>query len=169
MAYPNYYDPIIDDAMNLAGMDRKGYESLLAQKQAATNSPLAPQPAQWSIGSPKPGIRNNLSTADYLKKLNGVENQINGINPYFQQAMQRDAIRQKEDMRKFQRDYRSQLMGGNTGRAQTISGTGARMTGVPTAPGVVGGPAAGSYGVLASRGIADPVTSSFKALAQPVF
>lgn len=169
MAYPNYNDTIIDDALGLAGMNRQGYDALVQNQQRVTSYNPSLQGGQWGPGNPKPIGREDALQAGRLAQLNASEYQISGLAPYFQQARERDAIRQQEDLRKYQRDYRAQIMGSKNRMGQTISGTGARMTGIPTKPGFPQGPSGGAYSALPSAGISDPITQSYKALAAPVF
>lgn len=168
MPYPNYYDPIIDEALSLAGMNRGQYNTLTqGNQQASQYSPFSTN-AAYGPGNPKPVGRAEQLNAASVGRRNEYQSAINGISPYFQQAFQRNQIRQGEDARKYQRDYRAKINPANNRMAQTIPGTGARITGQPTMSGA-GSSGGGSYASLSSPGISDPVTQSFSILARPIF
>lgn len=163
MPYPNYYDPIITDALDLAGMNRSSYDALVARSNASQQT----RPGPYSAGGITP-ITGRQDPRAYVAKRNAVENDVSGLYPYFQQSQQMDAIRREEDLNKFRRDYRSKLYGNRGQRSQVISGTGARITGVPTPSGGYGSSSLSSGGISAAA-MGDPVTRSFQALSSPTF
>jgi hypothetical protein len=160
MALPNYYSPITQDALELAGMSPAQYKSFVSEYKQAFALP------QYGPGNPKPIGRQEVLTRNMLDRQNALQAKMDGLSPYFMQAQQRAAIRQQEDLRKYQRDYRRQISGnGAGGNSQYISGSGDRMRGIPPT---------GSQGVTQSgvsargvigRPISDPVTQSFNQLS----
>ena len=160
MALPNYYSPIIQEGMRLAGLSPAQYKSLVSQYEQAVALP------QYGPGNPKPIGRQEVLDRKRTDRMNALQEKMDGLSPYFQLAHQRAAIRQQEDLRKYQRDYRRQISGNSAGgNSQYISGTGDRMRGIPPT---------GSQGVTQSgvsargvigRPISDPVTQSFNQLS----
>lgn len=160
MALPNYYSPIIKEGMELAGLNPTQYNSIVSQHQQAFARP------QYSPGNPKPIGRQDIINRSTVARQNEAQSKMDGVAPYFSQARQRDSIRQQEDLRKYQRDYR-RLISGNSagGNDQYISGTGDRIRGMPpTGPQGVTQSRASTRGST-GRQISDPLTQSFNQLS----
>lgn len=156
MALPNYYQPIVTDALNISGGSPESYSNLRDRYSKAITPPT------YSPGSPKPIMRPEQEARQTLKNLNPLEYEFGNFAPYLQQAQQMAGIRTQEDLWKYQRDYRKLISGGSSGDSrQFISGTGDRLRGVSAQRPQF---SASAQSAAAPR-ISDPVTNSFRELS----
>lgn len=152
MALPNYYTPIIQDALNLSGGKQSDLDTWRQKYTSATTPPT------YSFANPRPIVRAEQSARDRVNTLNPLEYEYGNFLPYFQQAQERAGVRQQEDLRKYQRDYRALITGNNGNRSPYISGTGDRMKNI------VPQSSTQSQASAAYR-ISDPVTSGFNQIS----
>lgn len=162
---PSYYDPIIQEGIKLSGMTPSDYYSLTSgYSQAQGISPFGSTGTnQYGPMNPKPIGRPEQLNAANVANRNIYEKKVNGVAPFFRQAMQRAQIRDMEDMRKYQRDYRQRQTGNRSINGQNISGTLARMQGKSATEFSPSTSSSGRFGT------GDPVVQGFETLARPVF